>query len=49
MRIKSINFDVADASTTGFASNVTGAAFTLTTTATSDGLAHQVSIKNRCQ
>lgn len=31
---------------TGFASNVTGATFTLTTNATSDGLAHQVSIRN---
>lgn len=46
MRLKVIDIDVADASLTGFASNVTGASFTLTTTATSDGLAHQVSIKN---
>lgn len=36
----------ADANLTGFASNVTGATWTLTTTATTDGLAHQVSIKN---
>jgi hypothetical protein len=43
---KRIDLDVADASLTGFASNVTGAAFTITTTATSDGLAHQVSIRN---
>lgn len=43
---KLIDIDVADANLTGFASNVTGAAFTLSTTATSDGLAHQVSIRN---
>ena len=43
---KLIDLDVADASLTGFASNVTGAAFTITTTATTDGLAHQVSIRN---
>jgi len=29
-----------------FASNVTGASFTLTTTATTDGLAHKVSVRN---
>lgn len=46
MRPKEFDIDVADASLTGFASNVTGAAFTITTTATSDGLAHQVSIRN---
>lgn len=46
MRPNMIDIDVADANLTGFASNVTGAAFTLTTTATTDGLAHQVSIKN---
>lgn len=46
MRPKQIDFDPANANLTGFASNVTGAAFTLTTTATSDGLAHQVSIRN---
>lgn len=45
-RQKTFDVDVADASLTGFASNVTGAAFTLTTTATTDGLAHQVSIRN---
>lgn len=43
---KFIDIDVADANLTGFASNVTGATFTLSTTATSDGLAHQVSIRN---
>lgn len=37
---------MADASLTGFASNVTGAAFTLTASAATDGLAHQVSIRN---
>ena len=45
-RPKHITLDVADASLTGFASNVTGAAFTLTATAPTDGLAHQVSIRN---
>ncbi len=40
------DLDVADASLTGFASNVTGAAFVITTNATSDGLAHRVSIRN---
>ena len=45
-RIKTIPIDVADASLTGFASNVTGASFTISTTETSDGLAHQVSIRN---
>lgn len=43
---KRIDLDPADASLTGFASNVTGATFTITTSATSDGLAHQVSIRN---
>jgi hypothetical protein len=43
---KRIDIDPADADLTGFASNVTGAAFTITTAATSDGLAHQVSIRN---
>lgn len=46
MRPKEIDIDVADESLTGFASNVTGAAFTLTANAASDGLAHQVSIRN---
>lgn len=36
----------ADANLTGFASNVTGAAFTITTTSSGDSLAHQVSIRN---
>jgi hypothetical protein len=46
MRPNMLDIDVADASLTGFASNVTGAAFTLTATAATDGLAHQVSIRN---
>lgn len=46
MRPSIINIDVADANLTGFASNVTGATFTITTTATTDGLAHQVSFRN---
>lgn len=36
----------ADANLTGFASNVTGAAFTLTASNSGDSLAHQVSIRN---
>jgi len=36
----------ADANLTGFASNVTGAAFTLTANTSGDSLAHQVSIRN---
>lgn len=46
MRPKRIIIDVADENLTGFASNVTGDTWTLTTTETSDGLAHKVSIKN---
>lgn len=46
MRTKEYDVDPANANLTGFASNVTGATFTITTTATSDGLAHQVSIRN---
>lgn len=45
-KVKTIDLDVADANLTGFASNVTGAAFTIATAATPDGLAHQVSIRN---
>ncbi len=40
------SFTPADANLTGFASNVTGATWTLTATAATDGLAHQVSIRN---
>lgn len=46
MRPKTLNLNVADASLTGFASNVTGAAWTIATSATSDGLAHRVSVRN---
>jgi hypothetical protein len=46
MRPKEYDVDLADASLTGFASNVTGAAFVLTANAATDGLAHQVSIRN---
>lgn len=46
MRPFVLDIDVADASLTGFGSNVTGAAFVLTATAATDGLAHQVSIRN---
>lgn len=46
MRPHEIDIDVADASLTGFASNVTGATWTLTATQATDGLAHQVSIRN---
>ena len=41
-----ITFTPADANLTGLASNVTGAAFTLTSTSSGDSLAHQVSIRN---
>jgi hypothetical protein len=46
VRPKTFDYDVADASLTGFASNVTGAAFVLTASAATDALAHQVSIRN---
>jgi len=46
MRLQTIDIDPANVSLTGFASNVTGAAFTLTANNSGDGLAHQVSIKN---
>lgn len=39
-------FTPADESLTGFASNVTGASWPLTATAVTDGLAHQVSLRN---
>lgn len=42
-----LRLDFADESLTGFASNMTGAGpWTMTTTAPTDGLAHQVSIRN---
>jgi len=40
------SYTVAAASLTGFASNVTGAAFALTVNTPGDGLAHHVTIKN---
>lgn len=46
MRPFSKTYTVAGASTTGFASNVTGASWTLTATSAGDGLAHQVTIHN---
>lgn len=46
MRPKFKSFAPAAASLTGFASNITGATVTLTATACTDGLAHQVSIRN---
>lgn len=39
-------YTLAAASLTGFASNVTGAAFALTTLVTTDNLAHQVTVRN---
>jgi hypothetical protein len=41
-----IIYTPANANLTGFASNVTGAAFTLTATTSGDSLAHQLSIRN---
>lgn len=41
-----IDVDADDANLTGFASNVTGATFTLTATAATDGLAHKISVRN---
>jgi hypothetical protein len=46
MRPKMFDFDPANADLTGFASNVTGATFVITTNETTDGFAHQVSIRN---
>lgn len=46
MRPSTIDIDPSDESLTGYASNVTGATFTLTSTVCTDGLAHQVSIRN---
>lgn len=40
------SFTPADANLTGFASNVTGATWTLTANEATDGLAHQVSVRN---
>lgn len=46
MKLQTIDIDPANVSLTGFASNVTGATFTLTANNSGDGLAHQVSIRN---
>jgi len=46
MRLKQFDFDPANANLIGFASNVTGATFTLTANDSGDSLAHQVSIRN---
>lgn len=46
MRPKTFTFSPVTASLTGFLSNATGATWTLSTTATSDGLGHQVTIRN---
>ena len=46
MRPNTIDIDPNDASTTRYASNVTGATWTLTNTTPGDSLAHQVSILN---
>jgi hypothetical protein len=45
-RLSEFDLDPANANLTGFASNVTGAAFTLTANVSGDDLAHQVSIRN---
>ena len=46
MRPKKWSYTPADDSLTGFASNVTGATWTITTTTVGDNLAHQVTIRN---
>jgi hypothetical protein len=46
MAYSQITYTPANVSLTGFASNVTGAAFTLTATSSGDSLAHQISIRN---
>lgn len=46
MRPKTFSFSPITASLTGFASNVTGASWTITTSAPTDGLAHQVTVRN---
>jgi hypothetical protein len=43
---KRVIYTPANANLTGFASNVTGATWTLTNTIITDGLAHQVSVRN---
>ena len=46
MRPKRWTYTLAAASLTGYASNVTGATFTITTNTATDGLAHPVTIRN---
>lgn len=46
MRSNLIDVDLDDVSLTRFASNVTGASWTLAQTTPGDGLAHQISIRN---
>lgn len=46
MRPKKLNFDPANANLIGYASNVTGATWTISTTNSGDSFAHQVSIRN---
>jgi hypothetical protein len=46
MQTTRLSFTPADANLTGFASNVTGATWTLTATSSTDALAHRISIKN---
>lgn len=46
MRPIELNYTPADANLTGFLSNATGDAWTLTATAATDGLAHRISIRN---
>lgn len=46
MRPRFYDVDPANANLTGFASNVTGASWTLSATNSGDSLAHQVSIRN---
>ena len=46
MRLKKFNFTPATANLIGYASNVTGASFTLTANVSGDSLAHIVSIRN---
>lgn len=46
MRPKTWSYTPSDDNLTGFASNVTGASWTLSTTSTTDSMAHKVTIKN---
>lgn len=46
MRPNILNLNMATVSLTGFATAVTGASWTISTNATPDGLAHQVSVTN---